>query len=486
MELVRRLEPQASLSKAAQPQDWLSKAAKPGANLLGFGLHDTGNSQRIVELFGHNLRYLSERKKWLLWNGRRWSIDVRQEVLGVAIFTMGQFLRDAIRNGGDELIKFARKSLNKRDLESALYLAQHKLAISPTELDKNPSLLNFQNGTVDLRERSFRSHRREDFITKMILCDFDPDAQCPQWLELLTFMMDGQQHLVDYLQRCFGYSLTGSTREKAIFILFGPTGTGKTTMLTTFREALGSDYATIIQIATLLAGNENNATNADTADLCGVRFAMSSEPDPGARLSPSKLKRLTQGTGTIKARRLYENPFAFEETHKLWIDCNDRPSIPNGDQATFARLHAIPCLRQIPQNKLDRGFIEKLRQEIVGILAWSVKGARTWHDQGLSRPREISDAVATWREECDHVQQFVSEHCEIGSEYVLNAASIYMVYGHWCTGRGEEALTLTAFGTRLGQQFAKKRESDGIYYLGLTIKGSTFLNLACLSIPKNQ
>jgi putative DNA primase/helicase len=284
--------------------------------------------------------------------------------------------------------------------------------------------------------------------------------------------MNEKQELVDHLQRCFGYSLSGSTREKTIFFLFGPGGTGKTTMLTAFREALGEDYATLIQISTLLARGENNATTSDMADLCGARFAMTSEPDPNAKLSPSKLKRITQGMGKIKARRLYENPFSFEESHKLWVDCNDRPIIPNADPATFSRLHPVPCLRPIPKNEVDQALIATLRQEAPGILAWAVEGARLWHKEGLSRPEEVVSALKSWRDECDNIQQFIAERCEVGERFSVRASRIYTTYKTWCERRREEPITATAFWNQLTERFAKDHTNTGAVYKGITVRES--------------
>src|SRR4030095_12128319 len=120
---------------------------------------------------------------------------------------------------------------------------------------------------------------------------------------------------------------------------------------------------------------------------------MSSEPEQGQKLSPSKLKRLTQGMGKVKARRLYENPFSFEESHHLWLDTNDRPEIPGADFATFARLHAIPCLKAIAREDMDRELIIKLREERAGILAWGVRGAIKWYQRGLPRPDQVAKAT---------------------------------------------------------------------------------------------
>jgi putative DNA primase/helicase len=450
------------------PGDWLPRS--PEIDLLQFDLHDSGNAQRIVAKYGRDLLYDVNRKKWLRWDGQRWKVDTKQEVRNLAKLTMIAFFEAATRRGDADKQKFAMQSLNAKRLEYALSLAQPSLAAESIEFDQDPWLLNFQNGTLDLREGDFRSHEREDHLTKIAPHDFDREAECPQWQGLLNRMMGGDQELVKYLQLAFGYSLTGSTRQKVVFILFGPGGTGKTTMLTAYREALGEDYGTLIQINSLLAGRDNNATNADLADLAGKRFAMSSEPDPGAKLSPSKLKRLTQGMGKVKARRLYENPFEFEETHHLWMDTNDRPSIPNADPATFSRLHPIPCLQPIPDDEVDPDLSGKLRAEGPGILRWAAGGAHLWYKNGLSRPDAVTAAAEAWRGECDNIQQFIAERCDVDECFSIQASRIYAAYKAWCEGRREDAFTATAFGLRLTARFVKEHSNKGAKYKGITVR----------------
>jgi putative DNA primase/helicase len=38
-------------------------------------LTDVGNAQRLVDQFGADLRFWPARGKWLIWDGRHWSID---------------------------------------------------------------------------------------------------------------------------------------------------------------------------------------------------------------------------------------------------------------------------------------------------------------------------------------------------------------------------------------------------------------------------
>jgi putative DNA primase/helicase len=442
----------------------------PEIDILQYGLHDSGNAERISALYGRDMRYCTPWKKWLLWDGQRWTIDPSQRARRWAKLAMATFIRQAIECGNEDVAKFARSSLNAKRIEYALSLAQPELTVGPEDLDQHAWFLNFDNCTIDLRDGQTHNHTREDLLTKLIPVSYDPQAQCPRWVELLRRMMKGDDNMVRYLQLAFGYCLTGSTREKAVFILFGPSGTGKTTLLTGFREAVGDDYSVLIQISSLMVGRDSNAVTSDLADLCGARFAMSSEPEQGQKLSPSKLKRLTQGMGKIKTRRLFENPFAFQESHHLWIDCNERPAIPGADYATFCRLHAIPCLVVVPDDEKDNELIGALRDERAGILSWAVAGANEWYRSGLPRPKPVVQATEAWREECDQIQQFLRARCMLGDTCRVPAEKLYKAYRLWIDECKDEALSMTAFGLRLSQEFEKKHGNRGTWYLGIGLR----------------
>src|SRR6202007_2512621 len=118
----------------------------------------------------------------------------------------------------------------------------------------------------------------------------------------------------------------------------------------------------VIQVDTLMVRHQETAnTQADLSDLRGARFVQTSETEEGQRLAQGKLKRITQGMGTIKSVRKYENPIEFRETHKLWMDTNRKPTIRDADDAaTFNRLHPIPFTVRIPKDRIDKNLPAKL------------------------------------------------------------------------------------------------------------------------------
>lgn len=378
-------------------------------DLLVQGMNDDGNTERLMAIHGRDIRYCPPMKKWLIWDGRRWCIDEVNRIQELVVAVMRQFLAQAAeRSSGDEW-KFAHKSLSYTAVCRAVALASSRATVMPRELDTDPWALNCLNGTVDLRTSAIEPHDREDLITKLVHHDYDKNAKCGLWLKFLWSAMGDSEYatpaeaeragrLVEYIQRALGYSITGSTIEKAVFIPLGEFGNnGKSTMLDTVRKII-REYSALLQVDTLMVRQESNNTQADLADLRGARFVQTSETEESQSLSQGKLKLLTAGMGTIKAVRKFENPIEFEQTFHIWLDTNKMPFIKDPDDtATLARLHPIPFLVQIPDGKIDQQMPEKLQAEGSGILAWMVEGALKWKKDKLGKPPEISLARDEWR-----------------------------------------------------------------------------------------
>ena len=91
---------------------------------------------------------------------------------------------------------------------------------------------------------TLRAHQRGDLITKITGVPFDPKAKCPTWKACLSKLLGGKE-MIDFLQRAFGYSLTGSITEQCLFVLYGPGANGKSrSFMETLREVLGDTPCT--------------------------------------------------------------------------------------------------------------------------------------------------------------------------------------------------------------------------------------------------
>jgi putative DNA primase/helicase len=141
-------------------------------DLLLQPFNDYGNGQRLIAVQRHNLRYCHDFRKWLAWDGRRWAVDESDLARKMVQDAMLEFARQAMASGNETTSKFAGRCLNSQRLTSALYEAQPHLAIQPSELDSHPYVLNFANGTVDLRTGQLTAPNRKHFITKLVHFDY--------------------------------------------------------------------------------------------------------------------------------------------------------------------------------------------------------------------------------------------------------------------------------------------------------------------------
>lgn len=418
-------------------------------------LTDLGNARRFASAHGQDLRYCFPWGRWLAWDGKRWKTDETGEVFRRAKETIQSLYREAAAATDDDrrrkVGKHALASESGSKIRAMISLAQSELPILPDEMDRDPWLLNVLNGTLDLKWGCHRPHRREDLITKIAPVEPRPDAECPFWLEHLNKIFQGNASLIAFLRRALGYSLTGVTDERALFVAHGSGANGKSTTHEIFAQILG-DYAVRTPTETILVRGEGRIPN-DLAKLQGARFVYCSEVEEGKRLAESHIKDLT-GNDTISARFMRGEWFEFQPSFKLWLATNHKPLIRGTDNAIWSRIHLIPYVVSIPEaDRIPRSkMMERLTPELPGILAWAVRGCLNWVKSGLGTPDEVREATEAYRDEMDILGGFIKEYCVVSEKARSGAKELYSGYIKWATENGEKVVSQKEFGTRLGQR----------------------------------
>jgi putative DNA primase/helicase len=432
---------------------WLEiNSTGANAHFRTMGRTDVANGRRLVVDHGPDIRFLHPRRKWLVFDGRRWREDDTGEIPRRAKQTVQKILAEAAAEPDEEvrskLVAWQMTSEFEKRLKALVFVAESEpgIPVRVSDLDSDPQLFNCQNGTLDLRSGVLREHYRGDLITKISPIVYRADAECPHWLAFLNRIMYENPTLISFLRRIAGYSLTGETREHAFFLLYGTGANGKTTLLETLRHVWG-DYAMTAEFSSFITSRSSGIRN-DLARLAGARFVSAAEAQSNRYLAEEVVKQITGGD-MITARFLYSEHFEFRPQFKLFLATNHKPGIRATDLAMWRRIHLVPFEVTIPTEEQDKQLLEKLRQEGAGILNWALEGLADWRQGGLAPPDMVTQATSEYRSQQDVMQQFIDERCVLDPGAEAAASELYEAYRVWCEASGERPICKRDFGLEL-------------------------------------
>ncbi len=466
--------PSSAKSEPVPVQPHQASLSKALSQLCTFRLTDLGNAERLRYLHGDDLRYCREQKTWYVWDHQRWAQDVTGKTQCRAFDTMRKTLKAAadLSNSQEKraLVKHALRSENASGIKAMLDNASclPGIAIRRDQPDQSAWLFNCSNGTIDLQTGELRAHDRKDMLTQLAPEAFDPSAKCERWPKFLDQIMDGQEELVDYLQRVVGYAMIGAALEHVLIIFHGSGANGKSTFCSVLQHVFG-DYAKQAAPDLLVAQRYGSGHPCDVADLANARLAINSEISVGGRLDESKVKRITGGD-KIKARPLYESFIEFDARFTLVYCVNQRPEVKGGDDAIWRRIHLVPFVVTIPVEDQDKELADKLKEEASGILAWAVRGCLEWRRIGLSPPDQVLEATKEYRSDMDQILTFLDDRYEDAPGEEVYFRDLYEDYERWAETAGFDPMSKTKLGKIMRAKNYKRgkgKKGGARVYLGL-------------------
>ncbi|MCG7626036.1 DNA primase family protein [Epibacterium sp. Ofav1-8] len=387
----------------------------------------------------------------------------------------------------------ARSSGNSSKISNMLQEAQPAKAVRVDDLNADKMALCVENGVLrfgmaedehaaEWGERAqlvprvtLEDHARADMITKMARAKYDPGASCQNFHAFFKRILPDRE-IRDFLQRWFGYNLTGVTTEQKLAFFYGGGRNGKSTLMDLIGRIM-DDYGTTIPIETLTGSEQRKGSDAtpDLVRLPGARYVRASEPEQGQKMKEALIKSLTGGEA-IMIRRMMQEFVEVVPEFKLTIGGNYRPEVRGADDGIWRRIMLVPFLQQIPQDEVDPLLPQKLWDERDGILSWMVQGALDWMQGGLRPPEVILEATAEYRLTSDPVRQFLEDECEItGSpENDVMARVMNDAFNAWQLDNGNAAWTSRHLSNQMllrvgavkgpnGETFERVKSSNYVY-----------------------
>lgn len=460
---------------------------------------DTLNAEMLIDTYGEDLVYVSG-MGWFHWNGKVWEPDEDNAIVTQLFIACMKTMKEetlqrmAAASSKNEvkdlstMLQWTVKSLSIGSINAAIELASTFAKVRKTTSDIDPInslwLLNCNNGTIDLKTGELRKHNKKDMITKMVPIDYDKTATCNFWNNTFDLVFDGNNDLITFMQKSLGYSITGAVDERCFFICWGESGAnGKSTILETVQDIIGTGYAQMSDMVVITSSTTDNRVSSSLAKLQGARFVSMNEAEENQKLSEALVKQLTGGD-TVQACFKYKNPFEYKPIFKLWIRTNEKPVIRSQNNSIWDRIKLIPFEKSIPKEKrLPRSEVdEQLYNERQGILAWLVRGAQMWINDGtLNDPTAVSAAVHGYRTDSDIVRVFIEECAEEHTSHKVKSSDAYQAFVGWCRDAGERyIMTRTKFVQRCSSVLGTStvRSGGSTYIIGMKINAQASMYIA--------
>lgn len=468
-----------------------SPAATRPPQVQDFSFTDLGAAELTAAMYGDRFRHVVAFDQWMYWTGQVWKADetsaVARAVQGVAkmIVEQGQALRDAPGSDHDGEAKVCRcqgclmvkhGTASQARTKTKGIIGQFGdlagIAASPDAFDLNRSLLTVDNGVLDLDTGQLGPFKSSLMLTRRLGAAYDPQATAPRFAQFMSEVLPSAE-VREYVQRAIGYTLTGESDQRALFLLHGLSGTGKSQFLKIMGRLFGAFAATAEESTFNVTRSE--ATN-NLHSLRGARFVSMSETADSVKLNEALVKRVTGGD-PVTTRELYQRNVTWTPEFVLWMATNFPPKMNAEDGAIWARYKPIHFGVQFSRaagtevaNIGDSIFAE----EASGILNWALEGLAKYRQFGLGEPGEVVQEAQKHRLESDTVAQFIEDRVEEGSlvrqdDTRIKSSVLYQMYEQWCARERYVPVGQKRFSLRMQALGFERKRSDGMVWVGISL-----------------
>ena len=309
------------------------------------------------------------------------------------------------------------------------------MAVTSDEFNKDDYLLNTDSGIVDLKTGDIHPFDPNQMLSKNTNVKVSYDEP-KVWLHFLHGIFERgnvqeTEEIIECIQKCLGYSLSGSTKEQCMFLCYGNGSNGKTTFQEIVNHIIG-DYGDNVNSEILMQQKMQNNNTFTIAKLKDSRYVETDETDEGEKLAEGTVKRMT-GSGQMSAAFKYANEFSFMPKFKIWMSTNNKPIIRGTDLGIWRRIFPFPFIHTFTEEEKDKELPEKLQAEADKILGWCIKGFQIYNElKTIKKPKCLEDEIKEYQQQMDVISQFLDSECHLNVTSLTPCRTAYKSYKSWC------------------------------------------------------
>lgn len=333
--------------------------------------------------------------------------------------------------------------------------------ISP-ELVNPRTHLCLQNAIVRFGKDGFHvDDGAQKYFTVQIAVDYDPEAECPLWLETLDYILPKEEQRL--VQQIFGYCLSPTKNRELGFIFHGEGQNGKSVVAEVLEGVVGSVNCSALSLKDL-------DSNFRTAELQHKMVNFSNEVEAKGLVNDERLKTIISGQA-ITVERKNRDPFVLKPKAALIVTANSLPKTSDTSSAWTRRWIIIPFNQRIPDSRKELGRGARIvREEISGVFNWAIAGYLDLMEEGqFTLPQSSHAAKDEYAAEIDHTIEFVEEELSaIGGPEDQEGDSlktIYARYNSWAKDNGYKPKGKKALSKLLQKHLYRELKKKGGWFM---------------------
>lgn len=277
---------------------------------------------------------------------------------------------------------------------------------------KPERLVAVNNGLLDWSRWPIEilPHTPDYYTLNYLPYDYSPDAKCDLWDQFLVDATQGNVELMILLQQFAGYCLMPHDHKQQKFLLiYGESGTGKSVYADILTRMVGVENTSAIRLSMFADTHMLTQTYGKLLNICDETEETFLDPQ-----AENALKQYTGGT-MITFKELYKKSFSAYPTAKICMTTNHKPRLKDSSDASFRRVLMCPFNNVVPEPEMNKNLKQDIiRNEMGGVLAWALQGARMIMDKGTFINPEISKKeMESYKLEQHPERQFLSDNFEI-------------------------------------------------------------------------
>lgn len=391
------------------------------------------------------------RETWMRWTGTHWAEASTSALRSRLYLKLEHAIFYAPNRKGELEEKPWNPSIKKI---TALLDAMAAVTHLPDEVEANewlgpfkggPRLISCKNTMIDPITRETTPHTPAYFNTSSVPYDYDPEAQCPEWMAFLEKVFPGDPQSQELLQEWAGYVVSGWTHYQKGIQLIGPPRAGKGTVARMLEKLIGKENAVGTTLQTLVG-------NFGLQDLIGKSLCVVGDAHMENRNSAEVVSRLLSITGedSLPVDRKNRAPWNGKLPVRVMILANKAPRFKDSSGAITGRFLTLHFTQSFA-GKEDKKLEGKLTKELSGILNWALAGLTRLEERGyFVQPESAEGIVELQREEGAPHQAFVEQVCVTGPKHWVKKEDLFHLWNHWCGQNNINATgTSAAFATEL-------------------------------------